>query len=183
MSFTAVAARVGTRSRQQCRKKWDSLKRRNHRGELLRDPDMALELCEQIQLKHATDESDVVWSLLGWDHPGACTSAARQCWRRLRKRHPELPFAEALDVITEELRDEVHDIMLADEALQARRARVAAAAERARRRGAVGLGGRVLVVVVVVVVVGRRRRRRDGAVSKAASESSSESESSDSDSD
>ncbi|KAH8098291.1 RNA polymerase II transcription regulator recruiting protein [Aureococcus anophagefferens] len=181
VSFTAVAALVGTRSRQQCRKKWDSLKRRNHRGELLRDPDMALELCEQIQLKHATDESDVVWTLLGWDHPGACTSAARQCWERLRKRHPELPFAEALDVITEELRDEVHDIMLADEALQARRARVAAAAERARV--AVAPSDSEDESSSSSSSSSDDDDDADGAVSKAASESSSESESSDSDSD
>ena len=182
VSFTAVAARVGTRSRQQCRKKWDSLKRRNHRGELLRDPDMALELCEQVQLKHATDESDVVWSLLGWDQPGACTSAALQCWRRLRKRHPELPFAEALDVVTEELRDEVHDIMLADEALRARRARVAAAAERARVAAAPS-DSEDESSSSSSSSSDDDDDDADGAVSKAASESSSESESSDSDSD
>ena len=120
VSFSALAAAVGTRSRLQCRKKWTEL-RNMSAGEkprlyarLLKTPAEQLELCEQLGVLGATDESDVTWSKLGWDWEGCATTVALVRWRRLRAKYEDLDFSAALARVTEDLRGEVHSQMEAE---------------------------------------------------------------------
>ena len=138
ISFAALAANVGTRSRQQCKRKYYDLKNKAYKwGEiLLTETAQQLELCEKLQSSGAEDESEVVWGRLGWDLPGCCTAYAIRCWTKLKRRHKDegLDFVATLDVLVPELREQLHDELWADEC--AERSYRRAVARRDRRRAA-----------------------------------------------
>ena len=111
ISFSDVARAVKTRSRLQCRRRWAEL--RGPAAPPSKKLDSAsekLSLCEALKASGATDESDVTWTSLGWDVPGAATACALSTWKRLKKAHgggDDADFQEALDAVTSELQAEV----------------------------------------------------------------------------
>ena len=112
VSFSDVARAVKTRSRLQCRRRWAELKAPNTQpqSKKLDSASEKLSLCEALKASGATDESDVTWTSLGWDVPGAATACALSTWKRPKKAHgggDEADFQEALDAVTSELQAEV----------------------------------------------------------------------------
>ena len=111
ISFSDVARAVKTRSRLQCRRRWAEL--RGPAAPPSKKLDSAsekLSLCEALKASGATDESDVTWTSLGWDVPGAATACALSTWKRLKKAHgggDDADFQEARMPVTSELQAEV----------------------------------------------------------------------------
>ena len=108
VNFVKLSKRVGTRSGQQCQRRWEFL-----RGEsinLLKFPAHQLELCEKLASANAHNIADIDWEhLFGHDR----ARKARACYRRLAMDDDTTAsFKDNLEAITNRLRDKVHDDML-----------------------------------------------------------------------